>query len=251
GADLRDPVAAIKQVSRDQTLKWRVERSAELGGGSIGAVDVQRIYLAAAQDRLAGLSEETDLVLTEWRTVLGRLESDPLSLSDTLDWAAKRSLLEQYRESEGLAWSDTALQSVDLEYHNVDPEAGLYLALEQAGAVRRVVADEAIADAVENPPVSSPRALVRGMAVRRFAEAVKSVTWSRLQIEDGSSQSVGVRMAQVQDLDAGAVRAALEHAGTPGEFVAALERLEHDAGTDTVRDIDVTDDEPAATSPLV
>ena len=251
GADLRDPVAAIKQVSRDQTLKWRVERSAELGGGSIGAVDVQRIYLAAAQDRLAGLSEETDLVLTEWRTVLDRLESDPLSLSDTLDWAAKRSLLEQYREAEGLAWSDTALQSVDLEYHNVDPEAGLYLALEQAGAVRRVVADEAIADAVENPPVSSPRALVRGMAVRRFAEAVKSVTWSRMQIEDGSSQSVGVRMAQVQDLDAGAVRAALEHAGTPGEFVAALERLEHDAGTDTVRDIDVTDDEPAATSPLV
>ena len=50
-------------------------------------------FLAAAQERLAGLSPEADLVLAEWARVLDRLESDPLSLHDTLDWAAKRALL--------------------------------------------------------------------------------------------------------------------------------------------------------------
>jgi Pup-ligase protein. len=248
GVDLRDPVVAIKQVSRDPSLKWRVERAQALGGGTIGAVDIQRVYLAAAKERLAGLSEETDLVLAEWEAVLDRLESDPLSLSDTLDWAAKRALVEQYREAEGLAWGDPALQSIDLEYHNVDPEAGLYLGLEQAGEVRRLVTEDEVARAAEEPPAGSPRAVVRGMAVRRFHEAVKSVTWSRMLLDDGGGQTVGIRMAQVQDLDPATVREALEPARTPAAFVAALERLEREAGTAGVNDTDVSDDETAATA---
>jgi len=220
--ELRDPVAAIKHVSRDPSLKWRIERAQ---GGTIGAVDLQREYLAAAKARLAGLSEEGDLVLREWESVLDRLDSDPLSLSDTLDWAAKRSLLEEFRESEGMDWGDPALQSLDLEYHNVDPEAGLYYGLEQAGAVRRVVTDEEIEGALSEPPASSPRAIVRGLAVRRFPQAVRSVTWGRLVLDDGSGQQVGIRMSQVQDLDPSSVRSALDAADTPGTFVSALARL--------------------------
>ena len=103
GVDLRDPVAAIKHISRDATYAWNAER---LDGGTIGAVAIQREYLAAAQKRLAGFSAETDTVITEWDAALNALESDPLSLSGTLDWATKRTLLEQYRGSEDLAWSD-------------------------------------------------------------------------------------------------------------------------------------------------
>ena len=238
GVGLRAPVEAIKQVSRDQSLKWLVERA---GGGTIRSVDVQRAYLAAARERLAGLSGEADLVLAEWEAVLDRLETDPLGLSDTLDWAAKRALLDEFREAEGMAWGDPTLQSLDLEYHNVDPEAGLYLGLEQEGRVRRIVSDEEIARAVTNPPARSPRALVRGLAVGKFAEAVREVTWSRLTLDDGAGQSVGIRMSQVQDLDPDLVAARLTPAATPADFVAALESLEHDAGTD-VADGDAGDD---------
>jgi Pup amidohydrolase len=227
GVALRDPVGAIKQISRDQSLKWQVER---LGGGTIGAVDIQRAYLAAAKARFAGRDGETDDVLAEWEIVLDRLESDPLSLSDTLDWAAKRALLTEFAEAEGLRPGDPTLQSLDLEYHNVDPEAGLYLGLEQEGRVRRVVTEEEVARAVTTPPAESPRAIARGTAVAKFADAVTSVTWGRLTLGDGAGQSTTIRMAQVQELDPARLRDELATAETPGAFVDTILRLEREAG---------------------
>jgi proteasome accessory factor A len=228
GIQLRDPVAAIKQISQDQSFRWQAER---VGGGLIGAVEVQRTYLGAAQENLRGFSDETDVVLEEWEQVLNRLETDPLSLSDTLDWAAKRALLQEFKDAEGLDWNDPTLISLDLEYHNVDPDAGLYYGLEQEGRVRRFVTDQEINAAVTHPPAGSPRGLVRGLAVSKFAEAVKSVTWSRMIIDDGSGQSTAIKMSQVQDLNPEAVAAALGTTATPAEFVAALEALERSGGT--------------------
>jgi proteasome accessory factor PafA2 len=236
---LRDPVAAIKQISQDQTFRWQAER---VGGGLIGAVEIQRAYLAAAQEKLRGLSDETDLVLVEWEQILNRLEAEPLSLSDTLDWAAKRALLEEFREAENLAWSDPTLISLDLEYHNVDPEAGLYYGLEQEGRVRRFVTEDEIAAAVTQPPASSPRAIVRGLAVSKFAEAVKSVTWSRLTLDDGSGQTATIKMSQVQDLNPAEVTKALTVATTPGEFVAALTPLIN-AASATAREVPESSEE--------
>lgn len=227
GAALRDPVAAIKQISGDQKLRWQVER---LGGGTIGAVDIQRVYLAAAKEQFAGRAAETDEVLMEWENILDRLESDPLSLSDTLDWAVKRALLTEFAESENLKPGDPTLQSLDLEYHNVDPEAGLYLGLEQEGRVRRMITEEAVVDAISNPPAESPRAIVRGMAVSKFAEAIPAITWSRLTLNDGAGQSATIRMAQVQDLPPAQLRTELAATETPGAFIDAIRRLEREAG---------------------
>ncbi len=128
------------------------------------------------------------------------------------------------------------LQSLDLEYHNVDPEAWPLPGPGAGGRVRRVVSDDEIARAVTIPPAASPRAIVRGLAVAKFAEAVKQVTWSRLTLDDGSGQSVGIRMSAVQDLDPARVMGQLKDAATPAEFVRALEALEHDAGTDAPAD---------------
>ena len=40
------------------------------------------------------------------------------------------------QEEEKLSWSDPWLQSIDLEYHNVDLERGLYYELARQGATR-------------------------------------------------------------------------------------------------------------------
>ena len=236
---LRDPVAAIKQISQDQSFRWQAER---IGGGLVGAVEIQRAYLSAAQEKLRGLSEETDVVLVEWEQILNRLESDPLSLSDTLDWAAKRALLEEFRDAEKLAWNDPTMLSLDLEYHNVDPEAGLYYGLEQEGRIRRFVTEEDIAAAVTHPPAGSPRAQVRGLAVSKFAEAVKSVTWSRLKLDDGSGQTATIKMSQVQDLNAASVAKALGATNTPGAFVQALETLITENNLSTAASSETDDD---------
>lgn len=222
GVALRDPVAAVQAISRDPSLRWRAERA---DGGTIGAVDVQRVYLAAAKERLTGLSPDADLVLETWEQTLDRLDADPLSLADTLDWAAKRALLEEFRDAEGLAWSDPILQSLDLEYHNVDPECGLYLGLEQEGRVRRVVSEDEIDAALCAPPADSPRAIARGLAVSRFAGAVRGITWSRVHMETAPGVQKTVRLSGLQERDPGRVRAALEAAATPEAFVDAAEAL--------------------------
>lgn len=201
GIALRDPVAAIKSISRDQSFSWLAERSS---GGTISAVNVQREFLGAAKERFVGYSPETDEVLAEWERVLDGLESDPYSLADSLDWVAKRSLLDGFKEAEGLNWDDPILASLDLEYHNVSPADGLYLALEQEGDVRRIVTAEQIEAAVNTPPMGSVRGEARGLLARNYADAVERVCWSGATLKSlGKSVEVAfsdLKQEQLQSL---------------------------------------------------
>lgn len=178
---LRNPVQAIKTISNDETYSWLVERD---GGGTIHAVDVQRTYLAAAKVRLAGRGADTDWTLKAWEETLDALERNPLSLSDRLDWVAKRSLLAQYIEANDSNWKDEALASFDLAYSNVDPDEGLYYALEQAGEMVRLTDDASIAQAMIAPPENT-RAALRGVAVERFSENIGVVGWNRIVLRSG------------------------------------------------------------------
>lgn len=163
---LADPIRALKEISRDSEWKWDVRR---LDGGKIGAVDLQRIYLELAQRYLAGKDAQTDWVLREWEYVLAGLELDPMTLADRLDWVAKRKLLHVYMDAEGVTWQDDVLQSLDLEYHNANPDSGLYYGLVQAGQMQRVTTDAAIEAAVTAPPQDT-RALGRSRIIRRLMD---------------------------------------------------------------------------------
>jgi proteasome accessory factor A len=143
----------------------------------MSAVDIQRYYLSAAQERLRGSSPDADWVLREWTCVLDDLENDLVLAADRVDWVAKRQMLEQYMQQEGLSWSDPTLQSLDLAYHDIDPQVGLHAGLEQAGQMRRLVTDEAIEAALTHPPADT-RACIRGLFVSRFAPAVRSIGWN-------------------------------------------------------------------------
>src|SRR5579871_6723657 len=171
---LVDPIRAVKQVSRDITLKQTIERQ---GGPALTALEVQRLYHAEAEKRLCGQDEETDWIITEWGSILDALETDPSSLTDRLDWVAKHRLLDAFREEQGLEWSDPYLQSLDLAYHDVDPEQGLYYGLEQAGEMRRLVTDGRIQAAMSCPPFDT-RAFLRGVFVERFGSAVRRIGWN-------------------------------------------------------------------------
>lgn len=145
---LAKPLVALRNVSRDETYRWRVDR---VDGTSIGAVDLQRIYLQGCE-HFRGESEGIDWILDAWSSILDGLESDPLSLGDRVDWVAKRAILEQYRASEGLEWGDDALHSIDLEYHNIDPEKSLFYALQEMGGAKQRVDELDILDAMTDPP---------------------------------------------------------------------------------------------------
>jgi proteasome accessory factor A len=176
---LVDPVRAVRRISWDRTLQQTIERQ---GGPPITALEVQRIYQQEAEKRLIGQDEETDWILGEWNAVLTALETDPLSLADRLDWVAKFTLLDAFREEEGLAWNDPHLQSLDLAYHDIDPEQGLYYGLEQAGEMRRLVTDARIQAAISCPPANT-RAFLRGLFVERFGPAIRSIGWNGIAFQ--------------------------------------------------------------------
>lgn len=176
---LNHPVGAIREISRDQTLQWMVCLE---GGRSAYAIDIQRAYLEEARKRLAGLSADADWTLNEWDTILTDLSDNITSAADRVDWIAKRQMLEQYMAAEGMQWGDPIMQSLDLAYHDVDPDSGLYYGLEAAGQMRRLVTDARIASAMSCPPEDT-RAFIRGMFVERFAPSVRSIGWNGIAFE--------------------------------------------------------------------
>jgi proteasome accessory factor A len=165
--EIKDPLEALRSVSRDPTWKWTVKRK---GGGTISAIDLQRIYLAAARKRLEGTDEQMDWVLDEWEHTLDALQRDPMSLANKLDWVAKRKMYQEYMDSEGADWQDEVMQSLDIEYHNVNPAQSLFYALEEAGEMERLIPHAEIARAMVVPP-SNTRAAARAQIINKLIQS--------------------------------------------------------------------------------
>ncbi|MBI5672065.1 MAG: proteasome accessory factor PafA2 family protein [Nitrospirae bacterium] len=175
--DLDQPVVAVKQLSRDPDLKTVVRLK---DGRRFSAVELQALYCEAARSELAGSDEESDWLLTEWGETLHLLAHDRFQLVGKLDWVTKQWLLETFLREERLGWDDPWLASLDLEYHNINPEQGLYLGLEAEGKAWRMTTDETIDEAIRNGP-SDTRGGLRGLCVQRFSDQIQSMQWERIQ----------------------------------------------------------------------
>ena len=174
--ELANAVEATQSISRDANCEWIIELT---NGKKISAIDIQRLYLAAALRHCDQSSQETRWVLSEWESVLNDLQNDPLGCTDRVDWAAKKFLLTTFRDEEQLDWADPWLQSIDMEYHNIDPVAGLYHEMQQTCAVRRFLDEEDIRNAIFQPPPTT-RAFFRGRAVAKFSAAITSIQWDEV-----------------------------------------------------------------------
>ena len=131
-----------------------------------------------------------DWVLAAWQQVLDDLERDPMLCGDRLDWVAKQWLLDEFAAAEGLARHDPWLQSLDLEYHNVCREEGLYAELVRQNKMRRFVADDDIRRAIRQPPRDT-RAYFRGKCIEKFAKQMTSVQWDEIAFGNGTHEDRG------------------------------------------------------------
>jgi proteasome accessory factor A len=180
--ELMDPLEALRSVSRDSTFRWLVRLK---NGETIPSVDLHRRYLEAACRHLHGKSAQTDAVIAEWRRTLDDLERDPLSTCDRLDWSAKRVLYQQYMDETGAQWRDDVMQSLDLEYHNLNPDVSLAAGLEASGALQRLTTDAQVQHALENPPADT-RAYGRSLVVRSLLNRPQSkyvFDWDGVYVE--------------------------------------------------------------------
>ena len=187
---LENPIRAIREISHDMTCTRRVRLA---NGREVSALDIQSEYLNRAL-RFAehhDLTEEEQLALDMWEYTLSHLEDDPLKLDRELDWVIKYKLIEAYRERHDLTLSDARVALVDLQYHDVNRERGLFYRMQRKGMVDRIVTDEEISHAVEHPPQTT-RARLRGEFIKRAKERKRDYTvdWVHLKLNDQAQRTV-------------------------------------------------------------
>jgi proteasome accessory factor A len=163
---LRDAVLATREISRDPEEKWLVEMD---DGSRQDALDIQYQFLEYAHRYLFGLDEETDWILESWSFTLDAIRNKPELLIGGVDWISKKWLLTMFMEEEGVGWQDPWLQSLDLEYHNINPARGLFFALKPAKAIGEFNASVRQEESMRQPP-GSTRAKGRSRAIARFQE---------------------------------------------------------------------------------
>ena len=215
--ELDQPVAAVKQLSRDPDLKAVVRLQ---DGRRLSALELQEYYCEAAHRELAGYDEESEWLLAEWGETLHLLAQDRLQLIGKLDWITKQWLLETFMREERIGWDDPWLASLDLEYHNVSPAQGLYFGLEAEGKTWRMTTDEEIEGAIRNGP-SDTRGGLRGLCVQRFSDQIQSMQWEQVRFS-GRFRSRTLDMADLFDpQEVRRCRDVFQRAHSPADALAA------------------------------
>jgi proteasome accessory factor A len=171
-----------------------------------------------------GVSEDRQWILHEWENVLDDLERDAMSTRDRIDWAAKKFLLNALQQEERLSWNDPWLQSIDLEYHNVDFERGLYYELARLDAVRRFVSENDIKTSIFNPPETT-RAFFRGRSVARFNNEISSIQWDEIVFENRSQLRRIVLPEAAMDTRLDALNHAARNGKDFGEFMRVVAQI--------------------------
>jgi len=172
---------AINKVSQDLTLEDKIVISR---GKKMTALEIQESYL---EDMLKCFQQDRDFlvkkILREWtRVLLALRKKDFDSLSFGYDAFIKLKLIEQFLRRAGLEWSDPErkilkiseknqgavdkISAIDLFYHDINPEDGLYLKLEKSGQVKNldINQNKKIMGAVFKPPKT--RANIRSRYLR-------------------------------------------------------------------------------------
>jgi proteasome accessory factor A len=187
---LENPIRAIREISHDTTCRRRVRLA---NGREASAIDIQAEYYNRARryQETKGLSPMEDRALDMWEHCLKGLEKDPWSLDRECDWVIKHRLIERFRERESAALTNPKVALLDLQYHDVNTERGLFYKLQRRGMVERTATDEEIAIAVDQPPQTT-RAKLRGEFIRRAKERRRDFTvdWVHLKLNDQAQRTV-------------------------------------------------------------
>jgi proteasome accessory factor A len=188
---LDNPIRAIREVSHDMTGRSKVRLA---NGREMSALEIQREYLTKAQDFTDrnGADATTQRVLMMWERALDSIESGSLDkVAREIDWVTKYQLIERYRARHDLPLSSPRVAQLDLAYHDVHRNRGLYYLLQRNGAVDRATRDLDIFEAKSVPPQTT-RARLRGEFIRRAQERRRDFTvdWVHLKLNDQAQRTV-------------------------------------------------------------
>ncbi len=190
---LENPIRAIRDISRDMTGSHLF---ALTSGRLLSAVDLQTelLGLVRAHAHRAGLTAEQPYAwaLELWERTLDAVASKQLERVETeIDWVMKWHTLQRYAERHQLSMADDRLQQLDLAWHDIHPERGLFNIVQRRGGAATVCSADRVLEATRTPPQTT-RAKLRGDFVRAAQEHGRdfSVDWVHLKLNDSTQRTV-------------------------------------------------------------
>ena len=193
---IENPIKTIREISND--LKFR--NSFRLSSGrEITALQMQNEMYNIVLS-MPGLDELLEkplyrYALNLWRRSLDALESEDYSLVDMeLDWMIKRKFMNSYKEKHQLNDMDSRLILLDISYHNIRKDRGLFYILEKSGMAKTLITNNDVNSAMENPPETT-RAALRGRFIKVAQEKKRDFTvdWVNLKINDQQQSSIACK----------------------------------------------------------
>jgi proteasome accessory factor A len=187
---LENPVRAIRDFSHDITCRKKVRLES---GRELSALDIQRVYLDRALKFADshGFSSTEMRALEMWEHCVTTIENDPLKLDTEIDWVIKYNLIESFRAKHNLPLDDARVATLDLQYHDIRRDRGVFYRMQDRQMVDRICKDDDIELAMDLAPQTT-RAKLRGDFIRAAKEQKRDYTvdWVHLKINDQAQKTV-------------------------------------------------------------
>lgn len=188
---LDNPIRAIRDVSHDITGRGQITLAT---GQTMTALELQFEYLRLAKEFSQGYSVSPlqEKALELWERTLNAIETGNHSLiSQDIDWAIKKNLLDGYMAKNNLELDSPRVAQLDLMYHDITQSRGIFYLLERKGIANRISTDSAVQAAKSVPPQTT-RAKLRGDFIKAAQEKGKdiSVDWVHLKMNDQTQRTV-------------------------------------------------------------
>lgn len=189
---LENPIRSIREISHDLSGRQLLKLA---NGRQLTAIEMQREYLGRASafvERHGAHNDHVPAILDLWARVLDAVETgDTTGIDTEVDWAIKKKLIDRYLARSGEDLDSARAAQLDLTYHDISRQRGLFFLLQARGEAARVIEDTVIKEAVDTPPQTT-RAKLRGEFVRRAKEANRDYTvdWVHLKLNDRAQQTI-------------------------------------------------------------
>lgn len=191
---LKEPLNALRRISIDYDAPLEL-----VSGRRLTAVQVQRLFLEKAEEfkHCAGAAAiaQYDKILAYWAEILDGLdqlklsrdfdiEDDPGDLVQKLDWVLKLWLFNRYKRSRDCSWDHPLLPVLDLQYHRVDNQEGLFYKLQADNMTTRLLDEKEIGYFVDHAP-DDTRAYFRSRCIQKYAREVFLLNWEVVGFDHG------------------------------------------------------------------
>ena len=193
---IENPIKAIREISSD--LKFG--NSFRLASGrEITALQMQKDMYQIVLS-MPGLDEILEKPLYKyaldlWKRSLEALETGDFAQVDMeIDWMIKRKFMNSYKDKHQLNDNDSRMIMLDISYHNIRKDRGIFYILENSGMAKTLVTSNDVNNAMENPPQST-RAALRGRFIKVAQEKKRDFTvdWVNLKINDQQQSSIACK----------------------------------------------------------